>query len=60
MVSASPCIMNIEIDMGIIKKLGELLEKLSDSQERFCNMELERCCIIQTIPSLVETCRANS
>jgi hypothetical protein len=47
--------MNIEIDMCVIKKkLEEFLEKLSDSQEKFCNMEMGRCCIIETIPPLVE------
>jgi len=51
--------MNIEIDMRIIKKTPEkLLGKLSDSQKRFCKMELGRYCIIETIPLLVETCRS--
>jgi hypothetical protein len=38
-----------------MEKLGELLEKLSDSQEGFCKMELGRCCIIETTPPVVET-----
>jgi hypothetical protein len=37
------------------KKLEELLEKLSDSQVRFCNMELGCCFIIETISPQVET-----